>query len=249
MLCNTAGTSQPQATGAAVEGAKIGKAALKRQRIIDAAAAVFRRRGYAQATLSEIATEAGTQAGSLYYYFDSREQLVEEVLTYSMLRLRARVSTAVAQLPPEADALDRLVTVIRTQVLCVLNRDDYEIAYQKIHDQVTDDMRDRIAHEARAFARYWTTILEAAMQEGFLRPDLDLRLTRLLLIGSISWMADWYKNDGPARPDEIADAVLRLFFNGVAVDRDAIVGRIAPPKPAARRRAASRKSKISAPSS
>ncbi|MGK2909163.1 MAG: TetR/AcrR family transcriptional regulator [Sphingobium sp.] len=247
MLRKTARTSQPQATGEAVGGANVGKAVLKRQRILDAAAAVFRRRGYAQATLSEIATEAGTQAGSLYYYFDSREQLVEEVLTYSMMRLRARVNTAVAQLPPEADALDRLVTVIRTHVLSVLNRDDYEIAYQKIHDQVPDDMRDRIAHEARAFARDWTKILEAAIREGFLRPDLDLRLTRLLIIGSISWMADWYKDDGPARPDEIADAVLRLFFDGVAVDRDAIVGRIAPPKAAGRRRVVARKSKVTAP--
>jgi len=215
---------------------KVGKAALKRQSIIDAAAVVFRKRGYAQATLAEIAAEAGTQAGSLYYYFDSREQLVEEVLTYSTIRLTEVVDTTLDSLPEDADSLTRLMAVIRAHVLTVLNRDDYSIAYQKIHDQVTSEMRDRIARVPRAYGRFWTGLFKDAVRDGFLKADLDPRLTRLLLIGSISWMADWYKGDGPSGPDEIADSVLRLFFEGAAVDRDLIATRLGPKKRHVRRR-------------
>jgi AcrR family transcriptional regulator len=197
---------------------KLGKAALKRQRIIEAAALVFRRRGYAQATLSEIAVEAGTQAGSLYYHFNSREELVEEVLMQSSRRLSEAVTTALATLPPEADAFDRFVTMVHTHVLIVLERDDFGIAYQKIHDQVTDEMRANISRAPRAFARLWTNVFMEAVKEGFIRADYDPRLTRMLVIGSISWMADWYKPDGPSGAEEIADAVIRLFFDGAAVD-------------------------------
>ena len=54
-----------------------GRAALKREQILDAAAKVLARRGYAATTLAEIAEEVGSAgAGSLYYHFDSREQLI-----------------------------------------------------------------------------------------------------------------------------------------------------------------------------
>jgi AcrR family transcriptional regulator len=210
--------------------AKFGKAALKRQRIVEAAALVFRRRGYAQSTLNEIAAEAGTQAGSLYYYFDSREQLVEEVLIQSARRLKESVIAALAALPPAADSFERFVTMVRTHVLIVLQRDDFGIAYQKIHDQVTDQMRETISREPRSYARLWTTRFKAAVKDGFIRPDLDPRLTRMLLIGSISWMADWYKPYGPSSPEEIADALIRLFLEGAVVDRALVDERLGASK-------------------
>jgi AcrR family transcriptional regulator len=204
----------------------IGKAALKRQRIIEAAALVFRRRGYAQTTLNEIAVEAGMQAGSLYYYFNGREELVEEVLMQSSRQLSDSVMTALAALPSEADAFERFVTMVRTHVLIILQRDDFGIAYQKLHDQVTQEMRENIASAPRAFARLWTAVFKDAVKQGFIRPDYDPRLTRMLLIGSISWMADWYKPNGPSGPEEIADAVIHLFFRGAAVDHASVAKRL-----------------------
>jgi AcrR family transcriptional regulator len=204
----------------------IGKAALKRQRIIEAAALVFRRRGYAQTTLNEIAVEAGMQAGSLYYYFNGREELVEEVLIQSSRQLSDSVMTALAALPFEADAFERFVTMVRTHVLIILQRDDFGIAYQKLHDQVTDEMRENVASAPRAFARLWTDVFKDAVKQGFIRPDYDPRLIRMLLIGSISWMADWYKPNGPSGPEEIADAVIHLFFRGAAVDHASVAKRL-----------------------
>src|SRR5690349_6939769 len=52
------------------------KSDLKRKAIIEAAARVFKNKGYAEATLSEIGRKAGTFAGSIYYHFSSKEELV-----------------------------------------------------------------------------------------------------------------------------------------------------------------------------
>src|SRR5258706_5394285 len=53
-----------------------------RSSILDAAARLFARRGYTDTNLSEIAAEAGMKAGSLHYHFESKEDLVYEVLRY-----------------------------------------------------------------------------------------------------------------------------------------------------------------------
>ena len=50
------------------------------------------RRGYAGTMLAEVAEEAATQSGSLYYHFDSREELIEEVLQQGVTLSFARAS-------------------------------------------------------------------------------------------------------------------------------------------------------------
>jgi len=202
---------------------KLPKSTLKRERIVKAAAVVFCRRGYAEATLAEIAAEAGTQAGSLYYYFDGRDQLVEEVLSYTVRDLRAKVANALEMLPPAADSLDRLITTVRTHVLTILEMDAFNLAYHKIHDQVPPELNERNKRDARSYARFWTQVFNEAVRDGHLREDLDSRLTRLLIVGSITWMNEWYKPKGASSPEDIASALIDLFFKGAArVPDDAI---------------------------
>src|SRR5229473_5228008 len=81
---------------------------LKRKQILDAAAKVLARRGYVGTELSEIAEEAGTQSGSLYYHFESREELIEEVLQEGVRLSFARVRAVLDAMPPNGSPLDRL---------------------------------------------------------------------------------------------------------------------------------------------
>lgn len=182
---------------------------------MDAAAKVFRMRGYAEATLSEIAAMAGTQAGSLYYHFDSREHLVEEVLANSMIVLNEQVTTALAALPPDASVRVRIETTIRTHIRCILALDDYHTAYTKIIDQVPADVRERFLVFPRSYAKFWDNLLREARDQGDIRADLDQRLVRLLLIGAITWSLEWYDPNGPHTPDTIADHVIQIFFDGL----------------------------------
>jgi AcrR family transcriptional regulator len=196
-------------------GTQASKSELKRIAILDSAARILRRRGYAQTTLEEIARDAGTQAGSLYYYFESKDALIEEVLAQSTKRLSARVYAELEQLGEDAPVLDRLLAVIKTHTLTVLERDDYALAYQKAHDQISDEMRDHIAEAAaRRYARFWHKLIEEEIRAGVLRKDFEPRLLRLLLIGSISWMADWYNPKGASSPETIAATIARLFLEG-----------------------------------
>ena len=56
------------------------KSARTRERILDAAAHVLSRKGYAGTRLTDVADQAGLQAPAIYYYFPSREDLIEEVM-------------------------------------------------------------------------------------------------------------------------------------------------------------------------
>src|SRR5712692_2421614 len=89
---------------------------LKRKQILDAAAKVLARRGYAGTMLSEVAEEAGTQSGSLYYHFDSREDLIEEVLQQGVTMSFARARAVVDALPRDRSPLQRLEAALRAHL-------------------------------------------------------------------------------------------------------------------------------------
>src|SRR5260370_42537792 len=89
---------------------------LKRKQILAAAAKVLARRGSVGTQLSEIAEVAGTQSGSLYYHFESREDLIEEVLHQGVRLSFARARAVVDAMPPTHTPLDRLDAALRAHL-------------------------------------------------------------------------------------------------------------------------------------
>ena len=81
---------------------RIRKGERTRTRILDAAADVLARRGYAAATLTEIASVAKMQAGSLYYHFDSKDAIVEEVMAVGLDHAREAIRAALKAVGEEA---------------------------------------------------------------------------------------------------------------------------------------------------
>jgi AcrR family transcriptional regulator len=91
-----------------LEGAVDSKAARTRSAIIDAALRLFRERGYDATTMRAIASEAGVSVGNAYYYFDSKERLIQGFYD------RAQVDHAIASRPvleSESDLTTRIVGV------------------------------------------------------------------------------------------------------------------------------------------
>src|SRR5205809_4919817 len=145
-----------------------------RQRLLDAAARVFRDKGYAGARLSDIAEAAEMRTPGVYYYFPSKEDLVEEVLHAGVARAAAFVEERVAAVPEGASALDRLRAAIEGHVLMVLEIGDYTSANIRIFGQVPDEVRARHLADQRAYGAVWRALLEDARAAGEIRPDLDL---------------------------------------------------------------------------
>src|SRR5439155_12748032 len=138
--------------------ARTRKSEQTRQRLLDAAARVFRDKGYAGARLSDIAELAEMHTPGVYYYFPSKEELVEEVLRVGVARACGYVQDRVAAVPAGASALDRLRAAIEGHVLLVLEIGDYTSANIRIFGQVPDDVRARHLADQRAYGDVWRAL-------------------------------------------------------------------------------------------
>jgi TetR/AcrR family transcriptional regulator, cholesterol catabolism regulator len=191
------------------------KSARTRERILDAAAKVLNRNGYAGTRLSDIAELAQVQAPALYYYFASREQLIEEVVTLGMTRALEHVSEALAALPPSATGMDRICAAVGAHLEVVLRLSDYASAAIRNGPQLPSDMRERQLAQQRAYGELWRKLVNEARAAGELHPGLDPMAARMLILGGLNWATEWWNPNRGSLRTVIATAQL-LARQGLA---------------------------------
>lgn len=186
-----------------------------RQRLLDAAAKVFRDKGYAGTRLADIAEAADMRTPGVYYYFASREDLVEEVLQAGVARAHDYVAERVAAVPEGSPALDRLRAAIEGHVQVSLEHGDYTSANIRIFGQLPDGIRQRHLSQQRAYGDLWRGLLKDARAAGELRADLDLSAVRMLILGALNWSVEWYR-PGALTATEVAHIASTMICEGVS---------------------------------
>src|SRR5947199_8731391 len=88
------------------------KSARTRARILDAAAHVLSLKGYSGTRLSDVAEYAEIQAPAIYYYFPSREDLIEEVMWSGVAELRKPLEELLDEVPSETEPTDRIPVAV-----------------------------------------------------------------------------------------------------------------------------------------
>jgi AcrR family transcriptional regulator len=193
------------------------KSERSRRRVLDAAAAEFARNGYASVTLKDIAARAGLQAGSLYYYFDTKEDLVEAILAEGVDATSRDTRAAVGALGANAEPLTRLRVAIAAHLRGVLSEGSYASANLRILGQLPDAIRERHLKQQREYGAFWKALFRAAADAGVIRPGFDLSVLRMLTLGALNWSVEWYQK-GRCTPTEIATYAASMIVDGIACD-------------------------------
>ena len=195
-----------------------------RQRILDAAARTFRDKGYAGTTLNDIAVAALLRAGSIYYHFDSKERLLEEVLDIGIARVSAAVKRAIDGLPPGTPPTERIRIGIEAHLRSLLSHGEYTSASFRIFGQAPGDVQARVLARRRAYADYWRQMLREARSSGEIRAERDLGLARMFLFGALNWSVEWYDPEKGTLDDFVREAADTFLHGILASPRERATG-------------------------
>lgn len=188
-------------------------------RILDAAARLLAEKGYGGLRISDVAKAADVRPAAIYYYFASREVLVEEVLWFGMARLRHHVEESLHAAGDEASAIDRLLLTVELHLRYELEISDYTQASIRNAGQVTPEIRERQRQEFRAYRQLWLDLVDAAADEAGLASDADRRLGVMLTIGALNGTVEWWR---PHRGDlqKVIDHACLLVRHGLLAATD-----------------------------
>ncbi|MFI5609082.1 TetR family transcriptional regulator [Amycolatopsis sp. NPDC051903] len=166
---------------------------VKRQEIIDQAAALFAKQGYAATGIAEIGQVAGLAKGALYYYIGSKENLLVEIQD-RVLRPLLTAARRIAAL--DEDPVLRLRLLSETLLDIILERLDHIWVYEHDYRHLRGANRARLLRQRREFERIVLDLLTAAMDTGAFR-RVDPRLAMLQFLNLHNHTYQWARPDGP----------------------------------------------------
>jgi AcrR family transcriptional regulator len=189
-----------------------------RERILDAAAYVLSRKGYAGTRLGDVAEQAGIQTPAIYYYFPSNEDLIEEVMWTGIAHMRQHLIEVLAQLRDDTDPMDRIDAAVEGHLRYELELSDYTTASIRNAGQVPENVGIRYNAEASRYGEIWRKLLLEASSNGLLHPDLDPGVARMLVLGALNWAVEWW-NPRRGSLDEVIRTAQSLVRNGLSAQR------------------------------
>ncbi|SFB13537.1 transcriptional regulator, TetR family [Amycolatopsis marina] len=178
------------------------------QQLVDAAARVFERKGFVEATISDIAAEAGVSKPTVYQYVTSKRWLLETIVEQIIYPLRDGIEQIVAS---ELSSREKLNAYLRAHI-------ENAVKYQTYYQVLTADQHQLSTQALRNY-RSWARdvnhtvekLLADCAEAGIVRSDLDISAVANLINGMLVSITRWYHPSGRIDVDTLYEQVVGLL--------------------------------------
>lgn len=187
--------------------AKTPHADSRQPQVLDAAARLFRTRGFDGTSMRDIGRAVGMLPGSLYCHFETKEALLVAVYVKGVRQITDAVRSAV---DGHEDAWDRLEAACIAHLEAILHDDDYAQVVVRVRPSDVP-VADRSLIELR---NQYEALFDGLVRELPLSRSTDRRVLRLMLMGALNWSQTWYRPGGRLHPRAIARKFIALLRQG-----------------------------------
>ena len=176
--------------------------------LIAVSARLFRAQGFDNTTVRDIAAAAGVQAGSWFYHFKSKQDILQAVIEEGMQQALARIEEVAALGQPPREAFRRLV---HTHLETLLSPGQ-DFVYVMLYEwrALSPEGQLRIVAAKDRYEALWDAVLRELQASGeWPKPG---KLDRLWLFGALNWSAQWYRREAGVSIDELAESAFQFLL-------------------------------------
>lgn len=180
----------------------------KREQIVQAAAALFREKGYHGTSIGDIAARVGLPKGGIYHYIDSKEQLLYEITCRgirALLPLLRRIRDS--HLAPEP----KLREAVRAHIASLAAYRDYVSVFLQEKRALAPEHLKEYVRDRDDVEQIFRDIIREGIEKGCFR-EVNPKLIAFAILGMCNWVVQWYRVDGESSIEEIAE----LFADAAA---------------------------------
>jgi AcrR family transcriptional regulator len=188
-----------------------------RQEILRTAARLFQQRGYDATSMNDVAAALKLSKGGLYHHFQSKDEILFEIMDHAMEITQERVLTPVRSI---ADPEERLRALIRLHIEVVLSPRDREITVM-LHENhpLPPTLRKRINARKKDYIHFVENLMaevqKNAQRDGRSKGSVTPRAAAFALLGMINWIYQWYKPEGGLQTNNLIPQFTNLMFGGM----------------------------------
>src|SRR6202045_2266392 len=193
-----------------------------RQEILRTAARLFQRRGYDATSMNDVAAALKLSKGGLYHHFQSKDEILFEIMDHAMQITQERVLDPVRGI---ADPEQRLRALIRLHIEVVLSPRDREITVM-LHENhpLPPALRKRINSRKKDYVHFVENLIaDVQKAEGQKESQrtrqtagkVSPRAAAFALLGMINWIYQWYKPEGDLQAHTLVPQFTDMVFGGI----------------------------------
>lgn len=184
-----------------------------REKIIETAWKLFHEKGFGDTTINDIIREAGISKGTFYYYFRSKDNLLD---TLSVI-LDAEYEKLAAELPNDMNSFDKLIKINYVVHTYINDNIDYRLLAYLYSSQITKDITSTsLMDRNRFYFRFLEQIIEEGRKRGELTEDLSVYETvKYYSLEERALVTDWCMNNGGYHLGEYSKKMFPMMIEGI----------------------------------
>jgi TetR/AcrR family transcriptional regulator, cholesterol catabolism regulator len=181
--------------------------------LLKIAAGLFATKGFKNTTVRDIADAAGILSGSLYHHFDSKEAMVDEILSSFQEELFGKYAEIITG---HDDPRAKLEAAVRVSFEAIDHHRNEVAIFQNEADYLgTFDRFAYLEDRNRQSRDVWLTLLGEGVRSGALRKDLDVELVYRFIRDTVWVAVRWYRPGAKFSHHDVADQYLTILLDGI----------------------------------
>ncbi len=185
---------------------------IRKQKIIDTAAALFHKKGYKSTTIDDVSKELGITKAAIYHYVTSKEKLLSIIYIQALENIfKSTYNISGKKLPPD----EKLRLIIRNHIKGIIIK---SLSMFSVFFTEENQLPEREFKKIRKEKKKYNLIVEKIIEEGIskgLFKNVDPKLQTFCIIGMCNWIYKWYNPDRIVwSPDQIANHFIALVETG-----------------------------------
>jgi len=184
----------------------------RKQELEQKAALLFREKGYAAASMRDLAQVMGIEAASLYSHIKSKEELLQNIC----LPLAQELSQGLKEiLAREISAREKLSQALGLHLSVITRNTDQSIVFFQEYRHLSEPFRSEFLSMRKEYEQQLMLILRQGIRNGEFRKT-DEKITALTLLSAVNSTPQWFRKETGITPETVAGLLTDILVNGLA---------------------------------
>lgn len=185
---------------------------LVREQLIDIAAELFDKKGYAQTGINDIAKALGLGRSAVYHYFRNKEEILAALVEAEALTPSHQLQDLMEV--PGLTSSERLRRAVTDGIVRRLSSGSRFILLSRLETQIPEELGPLYNQGRRHIFDFYAKVIADGVATGEFR-NIDAKVAAFAVIGMANWTSRWYSPTGALTPHEIGEIIADLAVQGL----------------------------------
>jgi len=182
----------------------------RKRQILTVASELFAHNGYS-ATVDQIAKKMGVTKGHIYYYFNSKQEILYQIFRKAMDFFMEEIEEANT---PDFPVDQRLKAVLKSHIIAICENKDIMTVFMDLPKDLAKEYWEEIVVSRKKYERLIQELIKEGINKEYFVKENE-KLLSYTILGSINWVYVWFQENAELSKEIVSEMMSSYLVNGL----------------------------------